>query len=218
VGWGCGHILTYKITWFHNLEGDTYFFCRTIISWSRWQHTWSVKKKPNLLNGAPMSQHKWLATVALFSGDLFFLICIVGGGIKVHSTLRPLNDLLSQPQVIMIMEKSVEWLAGETKVLGENLPQCHFVHYKPHMLPVCEGRRGGKPASNRWATARPLVVTLSFNLTPARSRHVNYSSSTCGRVKLSLVPFASWNMKDLEEQRVCLKSCLKLAKTFTETL
>jgi hypothetical protein len=38
----------------------------------------------------------------------FFLICIVGGGIKVHSTLRPLNGLLCQPWVIMIMEKSVE--------------------------------------------------------------------------------------------------------------
>jgi hypothetical protein len=38
----------------------------------------------------------------------FFLICIVGGGIKVHLTLRPLNDLLCQPRVIMILEKSVE--------------------------------------------------------------------------------------------------------------
>jgi hypothetical protein len=38
----------------------------------------------------------------------FFLICIVGGGIKVHSTLRPLNGLLCQPRVIMIMEKSME--------------------------------------------------------------------------------------------------------------
>jgi hypothetical protein len=38
----------------------------------------------------------------------FFFICIVGGGIKVHSTLRPLNGLLYQPRVIMIMEKSVE--------------------------------------------------------------------------------------------------------------
>jgi hypothetical protein len=36
----------------------------------------------------------------------FFLICIVGGGIKLHSTLRPLNGLLCQPRVIMIMEKS----------------------------------------------------------------------------------------------------------------
>jgi hypothetical protein len=73
----------------------------------------------------------------IFSNS-FFLICIVGGGIKVHSTLRPLNGLLCQPRVIMIMGKLVEWLAGETEVLGENLPQCRFVHHKPHMLPVCE--------------------------------------------------------------------------------
>jgi hypothetical protein len=64
----------------------------------------------------------------------------MGGGIKVHSTLRPLNGLLCQPLVIMIMEKSVGWLAGETEVLGENLPQCRFVHHKPHMLPGGEHR------------------------------------------------------------------------------
>jgi hypothetical protein len=36
----------------------------------------------------------------------------------------------------MIMEKSVELLARETEVLGENLPQCRFVHHKPeeHLL------------------------------------------------------------------------------------
>jgi hypothetical protein len=38
----------------------------------------------------------------------------------------------------MMMEKLVERLAGETEVLGENLPQCHFVHQKPHMLPERE--------------------------------------------------------------------------------
>jgi hypothetical protein len=46
--------------------------------------------------------------------------------------------------VIMIMEKSVEWLAGETEVLGENLPQCRFVQHKPHMLPVRD------PGPHRW--------------------------------------------------------------------
>jgi hypothetical protein len=39
---------------------------------------------------------------------VFNKICVVGGGIKVHSTLRSLNGLLCQPRVIMIMEKSVE--------------------------------------------------------------------------------------------------------------
>jgi hypothetical protein len=42
------------------------------------------------------------------------------------------------------MEKSMERLAGETEVLGENLPQCRFVHHKPHMLPVRE------PGPPRW--------------------------------------------------------------------
>jgi hypothetical protein len=47
--------------------------------------------------------------------------------------------------------KLVEWLARETEVLGENLPQCRFVHNKPHMLclDTNPGRRGGKPATNR---------------------------------------------------------------------
>jgi hypothetical protein len=57
------------------------------------------------------------------------------------------NGLLCQPRVIMIMEKSVERLARETEVLGENLPQCRFVHHKPHMLPVREPRPPGCEAS-----------------------------------------------------------------------
>jgi hypothetical protein len=34
----------------------------------------------------------------------------------------------------MIVEQLVEWdWAGETEVVGKNLPQCHFVHHKSYM-------------------------------------------------------------------------------------
>jgi hypothetical protein len=36
--------------------------------------------------------------------------------------------------IMMIVEQSVECeLAGKAKVLGENLPQCHFVHHESQM-------------------------------------------------------------------------------------
>jgi hypothetical protein len=80
-----------------------------------------------------------------YGEQMFFLVGIVGGGVQ----LGPLgtvatNGLLCQPRMIMMMEKLVEWLARETEVFGENLPQCRFVHQKPHMLP---GRELGLP---RW--------------------------------------------------------------------
>jgi hypothetical protein len=36
--------------------------------------------------------------------------------------------------MMMIVEQFVECeLEGESEVLGENLPQCHFVHHKSRM-------------------------------------------------------------------------------------
>jgi hypothetical protein len=78
---------------------------------------------------------------------LINLICIVGGGIQCALGTAATNGLLCQPRVIMMIEKSTELLAGETEVLGENLPQCRFVHHKTHMLP---GREPGPP---RWETS-----------------------------------------------------------------
>jgi hypothetical protein len=77
-------------------------------------------------------------------------------------TTAATSGQLYKPQMMirMIVEQLVEWrFAGETEVLGENLPQRHFVHHKSHMTrPGLEPRAAavGSQRLTAWAMARPL--------------------------------------------------------------
>jgi hypothetical protein len=78
------------------------------------------------------------------------------------------------------VEQLVEWRwAAETEVLGENLPQRHFVHHKSHMArPGLETRAVavGNQRLTAWAMALPL---LNIN-----SRiHVTAIFRNCYRIK-----------------------------------
>jgi hypothetical protein len=89
-------------------------------------------------------------TVNAHAAVVFFLI-LVCEAIGTAATL----GLLCQPRVIgkMSVEKQMECrLAGETEVLGENLPQHHFCPSQNTTWPdpdLNPSRRGWKPATNR---------------------------------------------------------------------
>jgi hypothetical protein len=119
--------------------------------------------------------------------------------------------LLCQPRVIvkMIVEKQVECrLAGETEVLGENLPQRHFCPSQNPTWPdpgLNPGSRSGKPATNRLSYGAAL---------PARSsgKFMNHWLNTFR----DFLMLRTQNVHQLLLQRHCTISSISLIE-FTHT-
>jgi hypothetical protein len=103
------------------------------------EHGWEDKNLPYQASNPDLPAKEvgryadWAITTTLWG--IYIYICIVGGWSPnwVHSARRPFTGLLYLPRVIERMENLVEWMAGETEVLGENLPRRHFVHHKSQL-------------------------------------------------------------------------------------
>jgi hypothetical protein len=128
-----------------------YLFICSSTNWS------NILDLPNITSTSPV--RLWSPPSLPF----FFQIRIMRvESIWVHSTLRPPVGLLCQPRVIMMMDSLVEWwLAGETQVLGENLPQCHFVHHKLHM-PARTRTRAAAVGSQRLTAWAPSLQSSRY--------------------------------------------------------
>jgi hypothetical protein len=150
---------------------------------------------------------------------VFYLVCEAIG-----TAATP--GLLCQPRVIvkMIVRKQMECrLAGETEILGENLPQHHFCPSQNPTWPdpgLNPGRRGGKPATNRLSYGA-ACLSCSFAIPPLFPSliHIIFKSLILGyRIteSCSLTPTCSHTVHSRLVSASCL--CRRMAPSCTPSV
>jgi hypothetical protein len=116
--------------------------------------------------------------ISIWSVYYYYLVCEAIG-----TAVTP--GLLCQPRVLvkMIVEKQMECrLAGETEVLGENLPQRHF---RPSQNPTWPdpvlnpSRRGGKLVTNRLSYGAALICVARGLVTVGLIDYTRCSAAVC---------------------------------------
>jgi hypothetical protein len=78
--------------------------------------------------------------------------------------------------IMMRVEQSVKWLAGETEVPGENLSQCHFIHHKSLTCARTRAAAVGSQRLTAWASAWLHIPSWSVNLCSYRTQKTGVHS------------------------------------------
>jgi hypothetical protein len=112
----------YQTTRRHTQE-DNFFFCGGIL-----QTRMKARDHGTTVQSTKLHMHRLVSCAQpLHISHVMYRVC------GVDLVRQPLLGLLYLPRMMTTSVKS-EWeLAGETKVLRENLSQCHIVHHKFHM-------------------------------------------------------------------------------------
>jgi hypothetical protein len=123
------------------------------IAFTSWgNHHWNLLHRTvNMESTIYLSLSHFIYFFFIFYFFLFFIFfCNSHSGEWspnwVYSAHRPFTGLLYLPRVIVRMQNLVEWgLVRAAEVLGENLPQRHFVYHKSDLT-----RPGREPGPLRW--------------------------------------------------------------------
>jgi hypothetical protein len=127
----------------------------TLTDENRWMYL--IKKSNNWW---------WLNRPKHVRHDDFIFFYMHSGGWSpnwIHSARRPLTGLLYLPRVMVRTENLVEWMAGEKTCPGTTLSTTNPTWPDLGLNP---GRRGGKPATNRFSygAANDCIVSTLYLL------------------------------------------------------